>query len=77
MLNVYFTIDVEVWCDSWLDIDRKFPDAFLEGSDGTIGCVAGGQRHGAKSSALGMGGAGRGCVRSVSAQRRPEAGSAA
>jgi len=28
MLNVLFTIDVEVWCDGWQDIDRKFPDAF-------------------------------------------------
>ena len=28
MLNVYFTIDVEIWCDGWFDIDLKFPDAF-------------------------------------------------
>lgn len=28
MLDVFFTIDVEIWCDGWSDIDRKFPDAF-------------------------------------------------
>lgn len=28
MLDVFFTVDVEVWCDGWEDIDRKFPDAF-------------------------------------------------
>lgn len=28
MLDVFFTVDVEVWCDGWQDIDRKFPDAF-------------------------------------------------
>lgn len=28
MLNVFFTIDVEVLCDGWQDIDREFPDAF-------------------------------------------------
>lgn len=27
-LDVYFTVDVEVWCDGWTDIDRKFPEAF-------------------------------------------------
>jgi len=27
-LDVFFTIDVEVWCDGWRDIDAKFPDAF-------------------------------------------------
>ena len=27
-LDVFLTVDVEVWCDGWLDIDRKFPDAF-------------------------------------------------
>ena len=27
-LEVYFTVDVEVWCDGWQDIDRKFPEAF-------------------------------------------------
>jgi hypothetical protein len=25
---VFFTVDVEVWCDGWADIDRIFPDAF-------------------------------------------------
>jgi hypothetical protein len=28
MLNVYFTVDVEVWCGGWKDIDVKFPQAF-------------------------------------------------
>ncbi|MCM8595186.1 polysaccharide deacetylase [Accumulibacter sp.] len=28
MLNVFFTVDVEIWCDGWEDIDRKFPEAF-------------------------------------------------
>lgn len=28
MLDVFFTIDVEVWCDGWDNIDQKFPDAF-------------------------------------------------
>jgi hypothetical protein len=28
MLNVFFTIDVEVWCGGWNDIDAKFPRAF-------------------------------------------------
>lgn len=28
MLNVYFTVDVEVWCDGWNNIDAKFPEAF-------------------------------------------------
>lgn len=27
-LDVFFTVDVEVWCDGWNDIDAKFPDAF-------------------------------------------------
>jgi hypothetical protein len=27
-LDVLFTVDVEVWCDGWRDIDAKFPDAF-------------------------------------------------
>jgi hypothetical protein len=25
---VYFTVDVEVWCSGWDDLDRKFPDHF-------------------------------------------------
>ena len=40
MLNVFFTIDVEVWCDGWQDIDRKFPDAFgryIHGPGGEYG----------------------------------------
>lgn len=28
MLNVFFTIDVEVWCGGWQNIDEKFPSAF-------------------------------------------------
>ena len=28
MLDVFFTIDVEVWCDGWQNIDEKFPGAF-------------------------------------------------
>ena len=28
MVDVFFTIDVEIWCDGWEDIDAKFPDAF-------------------------------------------------
>ena len=40
MLNVYFTIDVEIWCDGWSEIDRKFPDAFrryIYGASGSHG----------------------------------------
>lgn len=28
MLQVLFTVDVEVWCDGWVDIDARFPDAW-------------------------------------------------
>ena len=35
MLNVYFTIDVEVWCSGWQDIDAKFPNAFKSYVHGT------------------------------------------
>lgn len=28
MLDVFFTVDVEIWCDGWLGIDEKFPSAF-------------------------------------------------
>lgn len=28
MLNVFFTIDVEVWCDGWHDLDARFAGAF-------------------------------------------------
>ncbi|MFV0477113.1 MAG: polysaccharide deacetylase family protein [Parahaliea sp.] len=28
MLDVFFTIDVEIWCDGWINIDEKFPAAF-------------------------------------------------
>lgn len=28
MLDVFFTVDVEVWCDGWQDLDAQFPAAF-------------------------------------------------
>lgn len=28
MLDVFYTVDVEVWCGGWQDLDRKFSDAF-------------------------------------------------
>ena len=28
MLNVYFTVDTEIWCQGWSDLDRKFPGHF-------------------------------------------------
>ena len=28
MLDVFFTVDVEIWCDGWDDIDARFPQAF-------------------------------------------------
>src|SRR6478735_6888667 len=28
MLEVFFTVDVEVWCDGWDSLDSKFPAAF-------------------------------------------------
>ncbi len=27
-MDVFLTFDVEIWCDGWSDLDRKFPDAF-------------------------------------------------
>lgn len=30
MLDVFFTVDVEVWCDGWNNIDQKFPGAFRQ-----------------------------------------------
>ena len=30
MLEVFVTVDVEIWCDGWNDIDRKFPRAFQQ-----------------------------------------------
>lgn len=33
-LNVYYTVDVEVWCDGWSDIDAKFPSCFRQYIDG-------------------------------------------
>lgn len=34
MLDVFFTVDVEMWCDGWQNIDEKFPDAFRKYIDG-------------------------------------------
>ena len=28
MLDVFFSVDVEIWCNGWNDLDEKFPDAF-------------------------------------------------
>lgn len=28
VLNVFFSVDVEIWCDGWHDLDEKFPSAF-------------------------------------------------
>jgi hypothetical protein len=28
MLNVYLTVDMEIWCHGWRDLDRRFPEAF-------------------------------------------------
>lgn len=28
MLNVFITVDTEIWCDGWNDLDRKFPKYF-------------------------------------------------
>lgn len=28
MIDVFFTVDVEIWCDGWHGIDEKFPEAF-------------------------------------------------
>lgn len=28
MLDVFITVDVEIWCDGWNDLDAKFPSAF-------------------------------------------------
>lgn len=30
MLDVFITVDVEIWCDGWNDLDTKFPDAFTK-----------------------------------------------
>lgn len=42
MLEVFFTIDVEIWCDGWDDIDAKFPGSFqryVHGPGGQGGLV--------------------------------------
>jgi peptidoglycan/xylan/chitin deacetylase (PgdA/CDA1 family) len=28
VLDVFFTVDVEIWCDGWDDLDKKFPSAY-------------------------------------------------
>jgi hypothetical protein len=28
VLDVFITVDVEIWCDGWLNIDQQFPSAF-------------------------------------------------
>jgi hypothetical protein len=28
MLDVFYTVDVEIWCDGWSDLDARFPSAF-------------------------------------------------
>ena len=28
MLDVFYTVDTEVWCDGWADLDARFPAAF-------------------------------------------------
>jgi hypothetical protein len=28
MLNVFITVDTEIWCNGWNDLDRKFPEYF-------------------------------------------------
>lgn len=30
MLDVFFTVDVEIWCGGWKNIDAKFPQAFQQ-----------------------------------------------
>lgn len=35
MLNVFFTTDVEIWCNGWSDLDKKFPNAFRQHIYGT------------------------------------------
>lgn len=30
MLDVFFTVDVEIWCGGWKNIDTKFPQAFQQ-----------------------------------------------
>lgn len=34
MLDVFFTVDVEIWCKGWKDLDEKFPAAFRRCIDG-------------------------------------------
>ena len=30
MLDVFYTVDVEIWCDGWVDIDAKFANAYRQ-----------------------------------------------
>lgn len=35
MLDVFLTVDVEIWCDGWQNIDEKFPAAYRKYIHGT------------------------------------------
>lgn len=35
MLDVFLTVDVEIWCDGWKNIDEKFPAAYRKYIHGT------------------------------------------
>lgn len=35
MLNVFITVDTEIWCDGWNDLDKKFPEYFKKYVYGT------------------------------------------
>lgn len=38
MLDVFYTVDVEVWCGGWKDLDERFPDSFLRYIHGPTAC---------------------------------------
>lgn len=38
MLDVFYTVDVEVWCGGWKDLDERFPDSFLRYIYGPTAC---------------------------------------
>ena len=38
MLDVFFSVDVEVWCDGWDNLDKKFPEAFQRYVYGPTAC---------------------------------------
>lgn len=35
MLNVFITVDTEIWCNGWNDLDKKFPESFKKYIFGT------------------------------------------